>query len=157
MYHTSCRHFLTFQDVQYHCFLTIMFLLGVMIYNCNNNKVEIFEDTPAPVTRGDISRTDHVVWKKDGVSIHECDPGDTCDSLHDYIVSRSPQSNESCLTLVPDYRRHAGVTVTCHVSRVTCHDQRSLSTASCTIVIKRKATFSLNIQHYMRLQTPSSL
>lgn len=82
-----------------------MFLLGVRIYNCNNNKVEMFEDTPAPATRGDISRTDHVVWKKDGVNIQECDRGDTCesDSLHDYIVSRSPQSNESCLTLVTDY------------------------------------------------------
>ncbi|XP_025102366.1 uncharacterized protein LOC112568973 [Pomacea canaliculata] len=111
---------------------------GVKIYNCNNNKVEIFEDSPAPVTCGDITSTNDVVWRRgDGVSIGVCSADGRCSPAlyNDYIVSRSAQSTESQLTLVPDYRRHAGVTV-------TCQDKGGVSTASCTLVIRRRSELS---------------
>ncbi|XP_025102364.1 uncharacterized protein LOC112568971 isoform X7 [Pomacea canaliculata] len=112
--------------------------LGTKIINCNNNKVEIFEDSPAPVTCGDISSTGDVEWRRgDGVSIGECKADGSCFTAlyNDYRLSRSAQSTESQLTLVPDYRRHAGVTV-------TCHDRMGASTASCTLVIKRHSELS---------------
>ncbi|XP_025102382.1 uncharacterized protein LOC112568981 isoform X2 [Pomacea canaliculata] len=126
--------------------LSLLFLLcgvcgtqGIRIINCNNNKVEIFEDSPAPVTCGDITSTASVVyWRRgDGVYIGECKADGTCTSnlYNDYRLSRSPMSTESQLTLVPDYRRHAGVTV-------TCEDRATGSTASCTLVIRRHYVLS---------------
>ncbi|XP_025102376.1 uncharacterized protein LOC112568979 isoform X1 [Pomacea canaliculata] len=115
--------------------------LGLRIINCNNDKVEIFEDSPAPVTCGDITSTADVVWRRgDGGNIGECradgiEGSCTKNLFNDYRLSRSPQSTESQLTLVPDYRRHAGVTV-------TCLDRGSYSTASCTLVIRRHSVLS---------------
>ncbi|XP_025102380.1 uncharacterized protein LOC112568980 isoform X2 [Pomacea canaliculata] len=113
--------------------------LGVRIINCSNNKVEIFEDSPAPVTCGEITSTSaDVRWLRgDGVNIGECNAGGTCinNLYNDYSLNRSPQSTESQLTLVPDYRRHAGLTV-------TCLEIGSLSTASCTLVIRRHPELS---------------
>ncbi|XP_025102416.1 uncharacterized protein LOC112569000 [Pomacea canaliculata] len=114
--------------------------LGVRIINCNNNQVEIFEDSPAPVTCGDITSTADVVWLPgDGGNIGECKADGSCSPgtalFTDFTLSRSPQSTESQLTLVPDYRRHAGVTV-------TCLDRGSGSTASCTLVIRRHSELS---------------
>ncbi|XP_025102395.1 uncharacterized protein LOC112568987 isoform X2 [Pomacea canaliculata] len=113
---------------------------GIRIINCNNNKVEIFEDSPAPVTCGDITSTADVVWRlKNGLIIGECKADGTCSPgaalYNDYRLTRSPQSTESQLTLVPDYRRHAGVTV-------TCQDRGGSSTASCTLVIRRHSELS---------------
>ncbi|XP_025102396.1 uncharacterized protein LOC112568988 [Pomacea canaliculata] len=113
---------------------------GIRIINCNNNKVEIFEDSPAPVTCGDITSTADVIWRlKNGLMIGVCKADGTCSPgaalYNDYRLSRSPQSTESQLTLVPDYRRHAGRTV-------TCQDTVSGSTASCTLVIRRHSELS---------------
>ncbi|XP_025102389.1 uncharacterized protein LOC112568984 isoform X2 [Pomacea canaliculata] len=111
---------------------------GIRIINCNNNKVEIFEDSPAPVTCGDITSVADVYWRRgDGVNIGDCSAVGTCspDLYNDYRLSRSPQSTESQLTLIPDYRRHAGVTV-------TCQDGGGGYTASCTLVIRRHSELS---------------
>ncbi|XP_025102433.1 uncharacterized protein LOC112569012 isoform X2 [Pomacea canaliculata] len=113
---------------------------GIRIINCNNNKVEIFEDSPAPVTCGDIPGTSDVVWRLgDGVNIGECKADGTCTTAlyNDYRLSRLPQSTESQLTLVPDYRRHAGVTVVCQD-----RNSGSIVPASCTLVIRRHSELS---------------
>ncbi|XP_025102386.1 uncharacterized protein LOC112568982 isoform X2 [Pomacea canaliculata] len=113
--------------------------LEVRIINCTNTELQIFEDSPAPVTCGDITSADlDVVWRRsDGVSIGECSAAGTCrdDLYNDYRLSRSPMSTESQLTLVPDYRRHARLTV-------TCQEKARSSTDSCTLVIKRHSVLS---------------
>ncbi|XP_025102367.1 uncharacterized protein LOC112568974 [Pomacea canaliculata] len=111
---------------------------GLRIINCNNNKVEIFEDSPASVTCVDITSTIDITWLRgDGVIIGECSAAGSCTNnlYNDYRLNRSPQSTESQLTLVPDYRRHAGLTV-------TCLERGTGSTASCTLVIKSHSVLS---------------
>lgn len=116
--------------------LTVLltFLTGITFNNCKNNKFEVYEGTPAVLTCGDINRNVKVVWRVGaGDNIGECDWNGVCTNHKFFILSRSRHSTESQLTVPSDYRRHTNVTV-------TCQEQRSFYTASCTLVTRRMST-----------------
>ncbi|XP_025102444.1 uncharacterized protein LOC112569019 [Pomacea canaliculata] len=106
-------------------------VFGVRIIGCINDKIEILEDSPSPVTCEDIDDISDAVWRQgEGLIVGVCSADGICSNNvpNDFRLSRSPMSTKSQLTLVPGYRRHAGVTV-------TCQDQELYSFTTCTIVI----------------------
>ncbi|XP_025102398.1 uncharacterized protein LOC112568989 isoform X2 [Pomacea canaliculata] len=115
--------------------LTLCSVQGIVINNCHNNNLEIFEDTPVAVTCGDFNSNVDVTWQANSSDIGVCTSDGRCTARTDYKLSRQPKSTESHLTIVSNYRAHAGLIV-------SCLESRTGFTVSCTIVIKRHSVLT---------------
>ncbi|XP_025086160.1 uncharacterized protein LOC112559266 isoform X2 [Pomacea canaliculata] len=115
--------------------LTLCGVQGIVINNCHNNKLEIYEDTRVPVTCGDVNSNVGVKWLLNYNNIGVCTSDGRCTDRADYELSRQPKSTESHLTIVSNYRAHAN-------STISCQERRSGSTVSCALVIKRHSVLT---------------
>ncbi|XP_025086161.1 uncharacterized protein LOC112559266 isoform X3 [Pomacea canaliculata] len=138
---TSCMRLhllLTMDDLQVRLsvlLLTLCGVQGIVINNCHNNKLEIYEDTRVPVTCGDVNSNVGVKWLLNYNNIGVCTSDGRCTDRADYELSRQPKSTESHLTIVSNYRAHAN-------STISCQERRSGSTVSCALVIKRHSVLT---------------